>query len=309
MDVQQREYDRFGPWAIEISEQDPLPPLFVPHVTRPETPLLSVKIPRHLERRNARPGMDLYDYLVTLYEDELIVLQRLGRDVRRDTCRLEDVQHLRVSRCLLRGNIHLGLPGRPHDLPYNTVSDDLMLRLVALIRQRYRRTPGPTPLGELQVEDDVLSFYFEHVLAAERRAGTGMHLLAAQGTVPVATQRVGALRRLAFRAVDKRLMEAMHFSDGRELMVMTRGKAYAYRWEVEYGVETTYIPLRNLSAATWSDDRGNEAVNLVLRTGGGDTACVFARENDSVEAYAAYLAAVAAPAHPAVTSAAGLHAA
>ena len=145
----QREYDRFGPWAIEVSEQDPAPPLFVPYLTRPERPLLSVKIPRHLERRNARPGMDLYDYLVSLYDDELVVLRRVGREVSTDSCRLRDVQHLRVTRCLLRGNIHLGLPGRPHDLPYNTVSDDLMLRLVDLIRRRYQQ--GDLNFGDCRI--------------------------------------------------------------------------------------------------------------------------------------------------------------
>ena len=305
----QREYDRFGPWAIEVSEEDPAPPLFVPHLTRPERPILSVKIPRHLERRNARPGMDLYDYLVSLYDDDLVVLQRVGRDVRTNSCRLQDVQHLRVTRCLLRGNIHLGLPGRPHDLPYNTVSDDLMLRLVELIRQRYEQGAGPMPLGDLQVPDGELSFYFEHLLAAERRERSGRRLLAAQGTIPMASRRLGALRRLAFRAMDKRLLEAMHFSDGRELMVMTRGKAYAYRWEVEYGVETTYIPLRNLTDVTWSADPRNDAVNLVLRTGGGETACVFSRDNASIEPYAAYLSAVATPGRPVLAPAASLHAA
>jgi hypothetical protein len=104
-------------------------------------------------------------------------------------------------------------------------------------------------------------------------------------------------------------MEAMHFSDGRELMVMTRGKVYAYRWEVEYGVETTYIPLRNLTGASWSADPRNDAVNLVLRTGGGETACVFSRDNASIEPYAAYLSALASPGRPLLAPAASLHAA
>ena len=44
MDAVHREYDRFGPWAVEVSEEDPMPRLFEPHVTRREVPLLSLKI-------------------------------------------------------------------------------------------------------------------------------------------------------------------------------------------------------------------------------------------------------------------------
>ncbi len=36
------EYDRFGPWIIEISALDPPPPLFQPYLTRQETPLLDI---------------------------------------------------------------------------------------------------------------------------------------------------------------------------------------------------------------------------------------------------------------------------
>lgn len=290
MDAAQREYDRFGPWAVQISEEDPPPPLFAEYLTRAERPLLAVKIPRHVERRNARPGMDLYDYLVALYEDDLVILQRDGHQVRADGCHYQDVQHVRVSRSLLRGNIHLGLPGRPYDLPYNTVSDDLMLRLVDVVRQRYAREPSALPSWpELQLDESVLSFYFERLLAAERRRGRGMRLLAAQGTVPVASREMSALRRLLFRVVDKRLLEGMHFCDGRELMTLTRGKAFAYRWEVEYGIETTWLPVRNISAVELRADPSNAAISLTLRTAAGDCSFAFADTNDTLAPYEAWL--------------------
>jgi hypothetical protein len=296
MDAAKREYDRFGPWAVQISEEDPPPPLFAPYLTRTERPILAVKIPRHLERRNARPGMDLFDYLVALYEDDLVILQRIDRGVRTDGCRYQDVQHLRVSRSLLRGNIHLGLPGRPYDLPYNTVSGDLMLGLVDIVRQRYAREPAALPSGpEPQPDEGVLSFYFERLLAAERRRDRGMRLLAAQGTLPVASQEMSAMRRLLFRVVDKRLLEGMHFCDGRELMILTRGRAFAYRWEVEYGVETTWLPVRNLSAADLRADPSNAVAFLTLRTTAGDCPFAFADTNDTLAPYEAWLEGLPGP--------------
>ena len=293
MDAQRQEYDRFGPWAIEISGEDPPPPLFVPYLTRAEPALLGVKIPRQIERRDAHPGMDLYDHLVCLYEDDLIVLQRVGREVRSETYRYRDVQYLCVSRDLLHGNIRLGLPGRPYDLPYNTVSNGPMLRLVDLVRQRYRRHDLQAPSErEPEVHEGDLSFYFEGLLATERQQHTGMRLLAAQGTAPVASHGMTAARRLFVRLAGRRLLESMHLTDDRELMVVGRGQAYADRWQGVYGVDVCYIPIDNLRGVTWQDDAKNAAINLTLRTGGGTSVHVFADDNLSIASYAAFLSAL-----------------
>jgi hypothetical protein len=292
MDAAQREYDRFGPWAVEISDDDPPPPLFIPYLTRTERPLLSIKIPTRLERRNARPGMDLYDYLVCLYAEDLVLMQRDGPTVATETCRYRDVQHLRVSRCLLRGSLFLALPGRAYELPYNTVSQDLMERMAGIIRERCMEGPGsPIAVEDVEPPTGALSFLFEGMLAAERRHPTGMHLLAAQGTVPVQARRGGAVRRLFARVADKRMLESMHLCDGRELKIVERDHAYAYRWQTVYGVVTSYLPLANLREAMLRDDGRNDAVELRLQTGGGDSVHVFAEANPLVPPYARFLTA------------------
>lgn len=293
MNERQHEYDRFGPWAIEISDEDLPPPLFRPYLTRPEPALLSVKIPRPVARRDAHPGMDLYDYLICLYADDMVVLQRVGHDVRSDSFQYRDVQHLRVDEALLRGNLHLGVTGRPYDLPYNTVGQDLMMRIVDLVRQRYSpRHPQIPPGTRPTVREGELSFLFERLLAQEEQRLTGMRLLAVQASAAVAPHGSSAARRFLFRIADKRLQESMHLSDGRELKIVGRGQAYAYRWQAIYGTDTTYIPIDNLTGVAWEDDTANAAVNLVLRTGGGSSVHVFARGNPSIGPYAAYLSSL-----------------
>jgi hypothetical protein len=292
-DTLQQEYDRFGPWALEISDEDPLPALFAPFLTRPEAPLLCVKVPRHIERRDARPGMDLYDYVVALYEEDIVVLRRVGREVRSETCRYQDVRSIRVGHCLLRGDIHLGLAdGRSVELAYNTVAEAIMLRLVELVRERYRREPTHTP-GDVdpEVPEGSLSFYFDRLLGRLRHPGSRLHLLASQGTKLVGARSMGRLRRLVYRVADKRLLESLHLSDGRELTIIDRGQRYAYRWEaVEYAVETTYLPVAGISGAEWRTDARNDATDLKLRTGEGEDRFAFAADNAAIEAYSVYLA-------------------
>jgi hypothetical protein len=298
MDAQDQEYSRFGPWAIEITSEDPPPPLFVPYLTRSAPMLLGVKIPRLIERRDAHPGMDLYDYLICLYEDDLVVLQRVEREVHSQTCRYRDVQLLRVARHLLHGIIHLDLPGRSLDLPYSTVSDTTMLRIVDLVRQRYARRPERAPSGpEVEVGAGELSFYFEGLLATERRQATGMRLLAAQGTVPVGSRGMTVARRSMMRIASKRLLESMHLTDGRELKIVDRGQAYAHRWQSVYGADTCYIPVANVRDVTWNHDPGNAATVLTLRTGPSASVHVFAEDNPTVGPYGSFLSALPNIAH------------
>jgi hypothetical protein len=84
--------------------------------------------------------MNLYDYVVNFYQEALLILQRVEDDVRVETFSYQDVQCLRYEEVLLRGNLHLIMPERVFDLPFNTVSTVIMLRLLTLIRQRKRRS-------------------------------------------------------------------------------------------------------------------------------------------------------------------------
>ena len=288
------EYDRFGPWAIEISEEDPPPPLFVPYLTRDEEPLLSVKIPRNIERRNAHPGMNLYDYLVLLYEDDLVILQRVDADVRQDRVVYRDIQFIRYGENLLKGTLHLSTAVSAYDLPFNTTSKDIMRRLVVLIRERnipegaviQPRTAHDVPTGEL-------SYFFTRLLATEEEHAPDLRLLAAQPDTSIGSAEKGILRKLLLGAISKTLMESFHVSEGRELRVTTRSRTFKYRWQTEYGAEYTFMPLYNISSYSWRDDAQNTAViYLDLQTKGETLSFAFVRDNPWIAGYDRFLTAV-----------------
>jgi len=285
------EYDRFGPWVTEISDEDPTPPLFVPYITRPGPALLSIKIPRKIERRQAHAGMDLYDFMVSFYEDDIVILQRVEHEVQPEVVRYSDVQLLRLSEDLLRGNLHLGLTGRSFDLPYNTVSGQTMRRVVDLVRQRYDPGRDPVRVPPTDVVEDGLSFYFQRLLEHEEQQGSGMRLIAAQAEATLKEHESNALRRLLFGILSKRLLEALHLSDGRELKIIGRGRTYAYRWQATYGTDICYIPTANITAVSWDEGATDAATtSLTLRTASGDQVWAFNRDNPSLDSYRTFLA-------------------
>ncbi|NCF65903.1 MAG: hypothetical protein GWP61_08010 [Chloroflexi bacterium] len=287
------EYDSFGPWIIEISELDPPPPLFLPYLTREENPLFSIKIPRKIDRRAAHPGMNLYDYLVTLYQEDFVILKRVGDEVSSEAFFYKEIQHLRHSEHLLKGNLHLAMMGKSYDLPFNTVSADIMRRLAELIRERYTgEAERAATVGDKGIPEDNLSYYFSRLLAQEKVLNPPFQVLASQTETPVGSYETRPLHKLLFGIISKRLLESLHLSDGRELKIISRGKIYKYKGQSVYGIEVCTIPTSKIIGITWEPDPKNTAVlKLILQTAGGTLTFAFIRDNPSLRSYTRFLSA------------------
>ncbi len=285
-----REYDRFGPWIIEISPEDPPPPLFLPYLDRADTALLALKVPRRIARREAHPGMDLYDVVVSAHEDDMLILQRSQGGVDRRTVSYRDIQLVSLSADLLRGTLHLGLPGQPLELPFNTVSEALMGRLVDIIRERYGPPHAAARALPQEASTEGLSFYFEGLLSTMRQAGSAMRPVAAQPQVSLGSVDSTRLHRLVFGLVDKRLLESLHLTDGRELLVIDRGRAFAYRWHSVYGRVETWLPLAGITSARLEHDATGPLVTLAVSTTGGERHWVFRQDAPGLDRYREFLA-------------------
>jgi hypothetical protein len=308
MDARTLEFDHFGPWVLEIAPDDPPPPIFVPYLRRPEELLLAVKVPRPIDRRSAYPGMDLYDYLICLYPDELEIMHREDHAVRRRIVPYRDIGHLSVTCTLLRGNLHLGVPGVACDVPFNTTADRPIGRVIELIRDRYHRpATGPGIPAEADADEAGLSFYFRNLLASVRETRPEVRLLAVQGTIPLARHETTTARRFLSRAAGRRLLESLHIWDGRELLIIDRGRRYADRWHSVYGNVTSYVPLAAIRGTAWEDVASGGVSAVTIRTDGGSLSHAFTQANPSIGAYRDYLSRLTAgAAHVGPTRAADL---
>ncbi|MFN2137946.1 MAG: hypothetical protein ACK2UK_18470 [Candidatus Promineifilaceae bacterium] len=291
------EVDHFGPWVIEISAADPPSPLFVPYLTRQEAPLLSLKIPRKIDTRSARPGMNLYDFLISLYDKDLVILQRMGDTAAEHTFLYGDIQFLRYGEKLLKGMVQIGLRDQTFELPFNTVSGNLMQRMVALIRERYCTAPHRLPALEgFPGHVQGLSYYFRGLLLKTDLGEPQLCLLAAQVNTPIASTEPHGLNSILYRAVGKILLESLHWSDGRELKIVTRGQDYKYKWQAHYAKETTYIPLQKITGYRWQSDTRHAAVtHLWIELPAEPLSFIFTVDNSFIPPYTRFLDAVSTP--------------
>ena len=183
------EYNSFGPWAYEINENYPLPRLFAPYFTDDDGAVMKIKIPRDIERRDAEPGMDLYDYVIALYEDELRVLERQDNKVKEHSIPLKDFKGIRIYENLLRGGYTIYSAERAMSFPFNAVSVDLFQKLTNLVLEKMlsQKTAGQTiDISSLPVTDTAPEAQFmKNMLHDVQMKIPGIRLGAVQKSVEV----------------------------------------------------------------------------------------------------------------------------
>ncbi len=164
-----REYDRFGPWIDTVDAPVDMPRRFRPWYGELCAATHLIKVPRNLDRAQARPGMDLYSVVLAVFADWLCLLRLDVGGVTRTDLPLEQVVATNVHANLLIGRWSLLLAdGTSLDLEYNTVS----AKLVAEIDRSVRRRPAPDePPVSLLPSVRVTDHYFNSLLV-ELASGT-----------------------------------------------------------------------------------------------------------------------------------------
>ena len=126
------EYDAFGPWIYEIDEDHPLPRLFVPYIHPDPDRTIMVKVPRQIDRQDANPDMDLYDYVMAVSKDYLTIYGRTegSQVVRVISVKYEDVVAVTIKNVLLSSEVTIMLiSGETIVVPFNRISFDVMQKI------------------------------------------------------------------------------------------------------------------------------------------------------------------------------------
>ncbi|THG32954.1 hypothetical protein [Naasia lichenicola] len=142
------EYNAFGPWIADVASVDQVPRVFRRLAGDPADATLALKIPRDIARRDARPGMDLFDRLLLVRDDTLTVLTRSAQGVDEETIPLGEISAFEDSVDLLDGRLVIHASDGTMSVPYNGSSRAQMHRLIDVLRP---------PRPELSVADDRLA--------------------------------------------------------------------------------------------------------------------------------------------------------
>ncbi len=260
-----KEYDSFGPWIYEIDEEHEMPAIFRKYYNENETPLILFKVPRNIERRNATPNTDLYDYLVGAYDEYLHIYKRSGQRVTRQKIYYNDISAVKDTHALLKGEFVLFTQNGPAIIEYNTVSEEIILKLIDIIEkkicvdsQRLRMESIPVEYSEDESTIDILFF---NLFGRLQSADPGRSLIAYQPAPHIQKTRVLRQRLKAEKLV---LSKTAFIINEKELIVLERNIPVRKNIKAVYDYSYLYIPFQSIIGAALNDF-DDERYLLILR--------------------------------------------
>ncbi len=278
------EYNAFGPWAYEISDKYPLPRLFAPYFTADDKAVIKIKIPREIERRNSEPGMDLYDYVVALYEDRLLVLKREDGTVLEKQIPLNEFKGVRIYQNMLKGGYTIFSARGSISFPFNSVSVDLFQRLTNLTLERVK-SQGKD-ISSLPVTDTVpQSMLLFNMLHDVQMKIHDIRIGAVQKSADV--HRKGATQNMIERMLWKEMNpEALHLYTDQYLIVFENGVFPNHIGMQEFGYTQTIIPLDRIDGIEVAHSEEYSLLEESRLTLGSDRiAYHFEIDNEEVSAF------------------------
>lgn len=247
-----REYDRFGPWILEVVLDEDIPPIFTAHYPVLDCALEVLKIPRAIERRVANPTMHLYDDLIIAYETQLILLHRNQDSVIKTIISYHQILAINDYRNLLNGEVTFYLSDQKFSFKYNTVSSNLIVRLLKIIRERYlpNNPLAQLPSLSVPVKNDFDFFYTNLYKRMTDDLGP-LNILSYQkilSATPITSSIWGRIWHFILFFEARSLQNTLHLSNDTEYIAVTKASPFKRKRDVLYSYDFTYIPLGNIAS-------------------------------------------------------------
>lgn len=279
------EFNAFGPWILEITDEFPLPPLFIPYYSDGANALMRVKIPRDIERRRANQDMDLYDYVIGLYEDHMYILERLKGTVKETTISYAEMEGLENFADSLLGRFTIFLNDRKVIIPYNAVSKSIINSMMKIIRDRYTAKTYPRFRSPYDCDSEktiLQETRYRNLLDEMRADNEDFDLAVIQPSVMLERMNGGILQKAFPFLNGERLLGSLHLTSRSEILTISRGKPIKTRKDVisSYSHSHLYIPIEKLQSIFLENDEDFDNLQkLSLRTSRHTFVCYFDENN------------------------------
>ena len=256
-----REYDAFGPWIEPVRTAIGMPRVFRPWYAEFADAAFLLKIPKDIDRAQARPGQDLFAAVLAVGERGVCQLRHDGGTVTREDATWEQVVAWSTYTNLLLARWSLLLAnGSALHVPHNSVGSDLMAQVTKYVRAhaatRSERSGQPT-LPEVAVPQD----YSASKLAELKRTFPA----------PVVAIHIEPKNRLCRSGrFGRRLSTGLMVVDTPdELVLVNGGEAKRPLFAPHYATNVLAVPYSRLDS--WElvpGTAGPDFHSLVLRAGG-----------------------------------------
>lgn len=258
-----KEFDAFGPWVYEIGEEHELPPLFQKYRHLQDSALIMFKIPRHIERRNANPNMHLYDAVIGVFENHVLLLYRFGDSIKEQRVNSKDLQAIEVTQALLSGKLKFYTDTRIFTISYNTVSQYVITKAINIIRAQQNYPAYNSKLKPMSYSIDTIEYLYVNLLNRLKQNEPDAELVAYQPNIQLSKRK--GLSGMLQRKPDIRCTAFV--SNKKEIIIISRTSAFKKQNEVQYSYTYTYLPISKIKSVRRENyNKDSDIYVLTLRT-------------------------------------------
>lgn len=275
-----------GPGIYEIGGEHEMPRLFKDYYNEGGGHLLLFKVPRRIERAKASPKMDLYDYVVGAFDTYIYILKRSGKNVIQKKINYCDIFAIEDIHALLKGSLKLYTESEPVVIDYNTVSEEIILKLINIIERNINHITRTIVAESLPTESDPndpksIDVLFENLIGKLRVMDTGLKLTAYQPRIYV---RLTRELKYKLKYEQYSLSKLAFIINDKELIILRRGTPVRNKRKEELDYSYLYIPFQNIKSAGISGfDEDQYLERFELRAGNITFAFVFEGANSGIK--------------------------
>lgn len=179
MDNIATEYHRFGPWLLEINADLDIPPQYSDKNDLILSAKYSFKVPVNKDRIQMKPGMLLYEYVISIFADKLIIFHIHNQSVQQSSILFKEIQYIVQGGELLRNYIQIATPEKIHTFPYHSVSHEVTSKVVTMLRSGMLNDAKPSSFTALE-EDKLKHLSLYKYLMAKRVIDESANIVAYQ---------------------------------------------------------------------------------------------------------------------------------
>lgn len=240
------EYNAFGPWIYEISDKYPVPLIFRDYVKDLTSHLMLIKIPVEAERRNLKPGMNMYDYVIGLYENHIHVYKNVSNAVAETVISYKDVLAVEHSINLLRSELKIYTGSELFSIVYNTSSEPVIHKLIKIIREKTTENTGPNESDNYETSSGNFCFFFKSILRLMEHRESGFKVIGSQEETDIKFLKRTLLKNIIEKLLKPYLPGSLHVINPKELIIVSRGEDNFYRRYANHGYSYIYLPISNI---------------------------------------------------------------
>lgn len=249
-----KEYDSFGPWLTEVKEEAEMPPRFRAFYAENKDARFLLKVPRNADRRQLRPGMDLYEAVFAVHDGGVFVVRLEDGGVVRSFTAWDDIGAVGNYGDKLLGVWTLYLKdGTRESLEYNKVSSDLMEDVTDFARARLS-----APAGEAKIEGATPEIAFTD---ADLFFGSAMLEIRRRGEGPFIPIHFEPQGERCFDAAGNRQVSTgvLILDSPTELIIVNRDKPSHRRGEAWYASNDIFVPYARITHFSLIQAQGGES--------------------------------------------------